>query len=260
MEDDRFQVERIGPVARCTMNLPEKMNALCPAMCLPMLAAMPLLLEDPAVGAVVLRGAGGNFSVGADFDLIGDHLDPLRLRGFMLRMNAFLSALYHGPKPVIAQVDGFAVGGGLGLALASDLTVASERARFCAGFIRIGAVPDLGTAYFLTERLGLIRAKALALTGDIIDAAEALRIGLVNQVVHPEALDDTAMTLAQKIARHDADALSWTKRCLNQARHRDLQTVMDLEAHIQPLMLSTEAHRSALKRLFAGPSPDGQEI
>ena len=259
MEANGFGVERIGPVARCTMNLPEKMNALCPALCLPMIEEMPPLLEDPAVGAIVLRGAGGNFSVGADFDLIGENLDPLRLRGFMIRMNTFLTALYHGPKPVITQVDGFAVGGGLGLALASDLTVASDRARFCAGFIRIGAVPDLGTAYFLTERLGLIRAKALALTGDVIDAAEALRIGLVNQVVTPEDIDATVMALAGKIAGHDTDALGWTKRCLNQARHRDLQTVMDIEAHIQPLMLSTEAHRAALKRLFKGPPPKSRE-
>lgn len=250
MDTQRFVVERIGPVARCTLNHPETMNALGPETGAPMLAAMQALMVDESVKVIVLRGEGGNFCSGAALTLLGDGLDPTYLRDVMIRINAMLLDLYLGPKPVITEVDGYAVGGGLGLALASDLTIATQRAKLCAGFIRIGAVPDMGVTYFLTERVGMARARQIALTGDIIDADQALSMGLINQIVDNAGIGDAVMALANRIAKAPAEALAWTKRNLNRARHLDLRTVLDLEAHIQPLMLLSPEHRAALKKLF----------
>lgn len=250
MTVEKFIVERIGKVARCTLNHPEKMNALGPEIGAPMVAAIQDLMADDTAKVIVLRGAGGNFCTGADIALLGDHMDPVFLREVMNRVNDILMALYQGPKPVITEVDGYAVGGGFGLALASDMTIASERAKFCAGFIRIGAVPDMGVTYFLTERVGMAAAKQIALTGDIIDADQALSMGLINRVVDHEQISDEVLALATRMAKAPADALAWTKRNLNRSRHLDLQSVLDLEAHIQPLMLLSEEHRAAIKKMF----------
>ncbi|RJQ74322.1 MAG: hypothetical protein C4519_17075 [Desulfobacteraceae bacterium] len=250
MDEERFLVERIGNVARCTLNHPANMNAMGPEMGEPMLRGIDGVMVDDSIRVIVIRGSGGNFCSGSDLSLLGDHMDPAYLRGLMNSINQLLLKLHHGPKPVISEVDGYAVGGGLGLALASDMTLASERAKLCAGFIRIGAVPDMGVTYFLTERVGMARAKEIAFTGDVLDAQTALSIGLINRIVPHEEISEAVMQLAARIAKAPADALSWTKRNLNRATHLDLQTVMDLEAHIQPLMLLSEAHRAAIKKLF----------
>lgn len=250
MSDNGFIVERIGAVARCTMNHPEIMNALNLDTGVPIIDGLNRLLADDTVSVIVLRAEGGNFCTGADLAILGENLNAKDLSGMMNRMNSLLFNLHQGPKIVVTEVDGFAVGGGLGLALASDITYATDQAKFCCGFIRIGAVPDLGATYFLTERLGMVKAKEVALTGDIIDADQALAMGMINRVVSREEISEQVIHLATRIAKAQADALAWTKRNLNRARHVDLQTVLDLEAHVQPLMLLTEEHKAAIKKLL----------
>ena len=250
MTEKGFEVQRIGAVARCSMNCPEKMNALNQATGAPMVEEISKLMGDDTVAVIVLRAEGDNFCTGADLSLLGDNLDPALLRNLMNRMNALLFQLHQGAKIVITEVDGFAVGGGLGLALASDITIATDQAKFCCGFIRIGAVPDMGVTYFLTERLGMAKAKEVALTGDIIDAGQALEMGLINRVVPREAISEAVMKLATRIAKAPPEALALTKRNLNRSRHIDLQTALDIEAHMQPLMLLSEDHKAAIKKLF----------
>jgi len=232
------------------MNYPEKMNALSPETGEPMVEQVQELIADDTVSVIILRGEGGNFCTGSDLALIGDNLDPATLCKLMRRMNALLFDLHQGPKIVITEVDGYALGGGLGLALASDITIATEQAKFCCGFIRIGAVPDMGVTYFLTERLGMVKAKEVALTGDIIDARQALGMGLINRVVPQDAISEDVLQLATRLAKAPPEALALTKRNLNRSRHIDLQTTLDLEAHMQPLMLLSEDHKAAIKKLF----------
>lgn len=250
MTEKGFEVERIGAVARCSLNCPEKMNALSRETGEPMVSAIHELIADETVSVIILRGEGGNFCTGSDLALIGDNLDPAALCEMMRRMNTFLFELHQGPKIVITEVDGYALGGGLGLALASDITIATDQAKFCCGFIRIGAVPDMGVTYFLTERLGMAKAKEVALTGDIIDAGQALEMGLINRVVPREDISEEVLKLATRLAKAPPLALSLTKRNLNRSRHIDLQTALDLEAHMQPLMLLSEDHKAAIKKLF----------
>jgi 2-(1,2-epoxy-1,2-dihydrophenyl)acetyl-CoA isomerase len=232
------------------MNCPEKMNALSQATGAPMVEEISKLMGDDTVSVIVLRAEGDNFCTGSDLDLLGDNLDPAYLCALMKRINAFLLDLHQGPKIIISEVDGYALGGGLGLALASDITIATDQAKFCCGFIRIGAVPDMGVTYFLTERLGMAKAKEVALTGDIIDAGQALEMGLINRVVPREEISEAVMKLATRIAKASPEALALTKRNLNRSRHIDLQTALDLEAHMQPLMLLSEEHKAAIKKLF----------
>jgi len=167
----------------------------------------------------------------------------------MKAVGSLVYRLYTGPKPVIAEVDGFAVGGGLGLALASDITYATERALFCMGFIRIAAAPDMGSSYFLAERIGLARAKKMAFTGEVVGAEEALRMGLVNEVVDHREISDKVMELARRIARRSAGTLAWTKRVMNRYQRLELRSILDLEAHVQPIMLLSEDHKRAVKKI-----------
>lgn len=250
MSDNGFIVEKIGAVARCSLNHSKKMNALNLETGEPMVAAVGRLMADDTVSVIVLRAEGENFCTGSDLALLGDDLDPAFLRRAMNRINGLLFDLHQGPKIIITEVDGYAFGGGLGLALASDFTYATEEAKFCCGFIRIGAVPDMGVTYFLTERLGMAQAKEVALTGDIIGAERALTMGMINRVTPREEISEDVMHLATRLAKAPADALAWTKRNLNRARHLDLQTALDLEAHIQPLMLLSEEHKAAIKKLL----------
>lgn len=251
MPKEPFTVERFGAVARCSMNCPEKMNALSLENGASMIEGIGQLMDDDTVSVIVIRGEGENFCTGADLSLLGDNMDPAPLRDLMNRVNAFLFQLHQGPKIVISEVDGYVFGGGLGLALASDMTVATEEAKFCCGFIRIGAVPDMGATYFLTERLGMAKAREIALTGDIVEADQALKMGLINRVVPRNEISKEVMKLATRIAKAPPETLAWTKRNLNRARHMDLQTALDLEAHIQPLMLLSDEHKKAMKKLFS---------
>ncbi|MDY6794554.1 MAG: enoyl-CoA hydratase-related protein [Actinomycetota bacterium] len=249
MESDIFKVEIEDGIARCSMNSVENMNALSVKLGYPMVEGLNSVLADDDVRVIVLRGEGGHFCSGADLDLLGENHDPTFLNQSMSALAPVIHELYSGPKPVITEVDGFAVGGGMGLALASDITYATERALFCMGFIRIEAAPDMGSSYFLAERVGAARAKEMALTGDIVDAGEALRIGLVNRVVDHDIISGEVMELAAKIARRSPRAVSWTKQVLNRYHLLELRTVLDLECNVQPVMLLCEEHREAVKKI-----------
>ncbi len=249
MESELLLFEREEGILRCSLNIPHKMNALCPELETP-IDDVRRMLRDESIKVIIIRGEGGNFSTGSDIDLLGEKMDPRYLCGIMKKMNAFVHELHEGPWTVITEVDGFAFGGGLGLALCSDITYATERAKFCTGFIKIGAVLDMGASYFLMERIGMVRAKEFALTGNILSSEEALSIGLINKIASHQTISEEVMKVARKIARSSKDALALTKRNLNRARHIDLQTILDLEAHIQPILLLSEEHKEAIKKFF----------
>jgi 2-(1,2-epoxy-1,2-dihydrophenyl)acetyl-CoA isomerase len=118
------------------------------------------------------------------------------------------------------------------------------------GFIKIAAAPDMGSSYFLAERVGLVKAKEMAFTGDIVEAQEALRIGLVNKVVEHAKISNEVMELATYIATKSPEALAATKRMMNGSHLLDLRSVLDLEVNVQPIMLLSEEHRAAIKKIF----------
>ncbi len=248
-ESEVFSVEIEDGVARCTMNGP-KMNALGEDLLFPMCERMSEVLADDDARVIVLRGGEGNFCSGGDVGTMGEKMDPSILNRSMHMINEIGHDLHEGPKPVITEVDGWAVGGGMGWAMASDMTFATERARFMMSFIRISIVPDLGSTYFLPLRVGLIKAKELAFTGRPIGAEEALRIGLVNRVIPHDEISEKTMKVARKIATRPPAVLALMKRHLNIASRTDLRTIMELEESVQPLMVLTEDHQRDIERFL----------
>lgn len=249
MESEYFIVEKADGVARCTMNGPT-MNAMGRDMLPQLHDGLMDALSDDGVRVIVLTGAGGNFCVGADLSIMGEKMDPVFLYENMRKVNEVGFLLHEGPKPVITEVDGWAVGGGFSMAICSDLTYATERAQFYMSFVRISIVPDLGSSYYLTRRVGLARAKELALTGRVIKADEAAEIGLVNRVFDHDAITEEVMKVARRMATRSADVLAKTKRALNVAHTLDLQTILDLEASTQPFMVMTPEHQRDIKKFL----------
>ncbi|MBN2026884.1 MAG: enoyl-CoA hydratase/isomerase family protein [Actinobacteria bacterium] len=250
MGSENFRIEKQDGIARCTMKGPN-MNSLSNVMLPALMEGMRSVLDDDEVRVIVLRGDEGNFCTGADLTTMGDKMDPAMLCAGMRAMGDFVYEIHEGPKPVIAEVDGWAVGGGFGLAMAADITYATERARFFLSWTKLSILPDFGSAYFLTRRVGLSIAKELALTAAIIDADEALRIGLINRVVPHEEISDAVMKLAGKLARRTPNVLATTKRWLNTGHQVDLQTFLDLEAYSQALAVVTPEHDEAIKEFFS---------
>lgn len=250
MESEFFKVEIVDGVASCTMNGP-KMNAMSDKLLIPMVEGLTSVLADEGVRVIVLRGADGNFCTGADLSIMGEEMDPAALFENMQKVTGMMYQLHEGPKPVISEVDGWAVGGGFSLAMASDITYATEKALFLMSFIRISIIPDLGSSYFLTRRVGLARAKELALTGKVIDAQEAHRIGLVNKVVAHEEITGDVMKIARRMASRSSRVLATTKRNLNVAHRVDLRTLMNLEDSTQPFMVLSPEHQRDVEEFFA---------
>lgn len=242
MESEYFKVEVEEGVARCSMNGPN-MNAMGDKMLFPMMEGLKEVLADDAVKVIVIRGEGGNFSTGADLSIMGEKMDPILLKDNMRAMGSLIYQLHEGPKPVITEVDGWAVGGGFGLAMASDITYATERANFYLSFVRLSIVPDFGSAYFLTRRIGLSLAKEFALTGRTMGAEEALRIGLINRIVPHEEISGEVMKLAKRMAGRSPNILAFIKRFLNQGHQVDLQTFLDMEAHVQSIAVLAPEHK-----------------
>jgi 2-(1,2-epoxy-1,2-dihydrophenyl)acetyl-CoA isomerase len=244
-----FKVETDKGIARCTMHGPN-MNAMGVELVFPMIEALKSIFQDDTVRVIVIRGEGGNFSSGADLSILGANADPLFLSENMTLVNSVINELHEGPKPYIAEVDGWVAGAGFSMAVASDITYATERARFYMSFIRISVIPDLGSAYLLTKRVGLSIAKELALTGKIIDAEEALRIGLINKIVSHEDISEEVMKLARRIADRPPKVISLTKRLLNIGHQVSLQTLLDIEAHAQPIMILAPEHKRDVEDFF----------
>lgn len=250
MESEFFKVEMDEGVARCTMSGP-KMNALGEDLLFPMCAMLKEVLADEDARVIVLRGGEGNFCSGGDVGTMGEEMDPVFLHQNMNMINRIGYELHEGSKPVITEVDGWAVGGGMGWAMASDMTYATERARFMMSFVRISIVPDLGSTYFLPHRVGLIKAKDLVFTGRPVGADEALTMGIVNRVIDHDEISAETMKVARKIATRSPRVLELMKRHINIGLRTDLRTIFELEESVQPLMVLSDEHKRDVEKFFA---------
>jgi enoyl-CoA hydratase/carnithine racemase len=248
-------VERAGASWTLRLDRPQQMNSLYRQVYLDLVAGFRLVEEDPDARVVILTGTGDRaFCAGGDKnhdleELAG--LTPERSLDETHVAQAIIRRIRTFPLPVIARVNGVAVGGGLDLALACDLLVASDTARFGSLWIRRGIVPALGGAWFLARAVGTLKAKELVLTGDIIDAAEAERIGLVNRVVPAGELDAEVDRLAASIAAHPPLALRMNKDLVNRAAEADLDTYLDTAAADCYVLSQTAEHADSVAKLLA---------
>ena len=242
-----FLYEVNDGIATLTFNRPEVMNALTFEVYAQLLDLFEALRYDDSVRAIVLTGAEDNFCSGGDVNLIiGEllkrdmkgHLEFTRMTGAVVRNMRLLD------KPIIAALNGMTAGAGSVLALASDLRIASEKARFAFLFTKVGLTgADMGAGYLLPKVVGMGRAFELLLLGDTIDAATAERYGLANRVVPHADLLPTAYQWAKRLAQGPTLAISMTKHMVNNELHMDLTSAIEAEAQAQALMLMGEDHR-----------------
>ena len=238
--------EKRGRVALVTMNRPEIMNALEAPMARELVSAFRDAAADDEIGSIVLTGAGKSFSSGGDLSRLMQGFELLEGRQWLQERYEQLMELARVKKPVIAAVNGYAVGAGFSLALLCDLIIAADTAKFGMAFVKVGLVPDCGALYFLPRLVGLQKAKELVFTGENIDAAEAYRIGIVNRVVPAAELLPAALQLGQQLAEGPAVALAQAKEILNASSSLSLEQVMELEIYAQSLCLQTEDHKEGV--------------
>ncbi len=240
-------VERDGGLVSLTFNRPEKKNALNGQTWLELDDALRKAEEDPGVRALVISGAGGNFSSGADLSGGGNRDEEQRpILESMRTMGNILIRLHRLPKPTLAKVDGVAVGVGLGIALACDLVVASDRARFCEIFSKRGLALDGGNSWVLPRLIGLHKAKELAYFGDMVSADEAAALGLVNKVVAADRLDEAVDEWAQRLANGPTLALSLSKRLLNSSYTSSFDESIEDEGRCQHILFTSTDMREAM--------------
>jgi enoyl-CoA hydratase/carnithine racemase len=239
-------VDRRDGIVTVTLNRPQRKNAVNGPMWDELLAVFREVADRDTDRVLVLTGAEGNFCSGAD--LAGEEGDrrPHQL-AVMRHVGDVCLALYRLPQPTIAKVRGVAVGAGMNLALMCDLVAADETARFSEIFARRGLSIDFGGSWLLPRRIGMHRAKELALLAEIIGAEEAERIGLVNRVVNAAELDGFVSDWAGRLAAGPPIALAQTKRLLNNAVGITLEQALDEEGAAQTVNASTSDTREAMR-------------
>jgi enoyl-CoA hydratase/carnithine racemase len=250
-----YQAE--GNVASITLNRPEAKNAFSSAMIGLWRDSLERARADDGVRVVILTGKGDTFCSGGNIrDMAEGKLKSWDMKKFLWEgVHRIVLAMEDLDKPVIAAVNGAAMGAGLDMALMCDMRLCSDRARLGESYILMGLVPGDGGAFFLPRLVGVAKAMELLLTGETIDPGEALRIGLVNRVVPHELLMDEAMKLARKIAAMPPQAVRMMKRAVYQSLDCTLRAHLDYVSSQLSLLSETEDHREAARSFLEKRKP-----
>ncbi len=250
--------EQQGSIAILTLNRPDVRNTITePAMIEEILDALLRVQEDEAVSVMILTGAGSAFSAGGNVkDMYNQQGmfagDPDQIRNnYRQGIQQIPLAFQRLDVPTIAAVNGPAIGAGCDLTCMCDIRLASDKARFGETFVSVGLIPGDGGAYFLPRVIGYAKALELAFTCRVIDAAEALRIGLVSEVVPHERLLERSMELAAEIAKQPARILRLAKRLFSLAQGKSLEETLEISAAFQALCHHSPEHMQALEAFFA---------
>ncbi|MGH7821888.1 MAG: enoyl-CoA hydratase-related protein [Candidatus Binatia bacterium] len=267
MEYQLIQYETRAEVALVTLNRPEKLNAWTPQMALEQADAIERANADRWIGAIVMTGAGRAFCAGADMErTFQSRIDGRDPGGDTASGQGGMPAgldwvrLCRGAKPLIAAVNGVAVGIGMTMILPFDVILASEKARFGMLFIKVGLVPELASTHLLVSRVGLGKASEMCLSGRIYGAAEAAACGLASRVVEPEKLLDAALELGREIAANPDPQLRMTKELLTlNAAETDLGRVQELESEMLRECWKSAEHKEAVAAFLEKRPPKFRE-
>lgn len=236
MNNETILYEVSDGVATITLNRPDTLNAFNDLMIQETTAAFKQASRDHAVRAILLTGSGRAFSSGQDLADVqareGDFSIGEHLRHGYHRLIAQMIAV---EKPIIGMINGIAAGAGCGIALATDIRIASDKAAFMLAFSRVGLIPDSGVNYFLPRLIGYARAYEMAITADKLPAVTALEWGMVNRVVRHEQLLETAVFIATKLASGPTVAFGLTKRAMLQSWGQSLAESLETEAYLQEI-------------------------
>ncbi len=247
-------------VATLTFNRPDKLNALSRDLLNQSIDCLKRWSRDPEIGAIVLTGAGRAFCAGGDVGMMAkqDEAPPsLEQQIDGLREAQELSwLLYNIPKVTIAAVNGHAMGAGLGVCLSCDLRIASEWAKFGTAYAKVGFGGDFGTTWLLARSVGAAKAKELFFLGDILDAAEAHRLGLVNRVVVADQLAAQVGEIATRIAHGPQVSYRYMKANVNLAMTTDFRTLLDREAETHLRCGQTDDHKEGVRAFLEKRQPN----
>jgi enoyl-CoA hydratase/carnithine racemase len=248
------QTEGVGVI---TLNRPDRLNALDTVTLDELNQVAEHAWNDPAVRCVLITGTGRGFCSGADVKEWADSSSgAMHEDNWVLKMHRLMTRLYRMPKPVIAAVNGVAVGAGFDLALVSDLRIASANARFAMAYVNVGFCPDAGGSYLLPRLIGSARASELIFTGRIIDAPDANALGLLNAMVEPEDLMDGAMEWASRLAHGPTVAIGLAKENIRQNLHLSFEDALRNERRAGEVCAGTEDHREGLAAISEKRSPN----
>jgi len=245
--------EQQGGIVTLTLNAPGERNALSSqAQWDAVVRACERVQRDASVKVVILTGAGSAFCAGGNVKDFRDKRGLAEGDGMAVRENyrngiqRIPLAFYRLDVPTIAAVNGPAIGAGCDLACMADIRIASEKASFAESFVKLGLIPGDGGAWLLQRVVGYARAAEMSFTGDLLDARQALEVGLVSRVVPAEQLLDEAQALASRIAANPGQALRMTKRLMREAQTTRLDSILELSAAYQALTHSSEEHDQAV--------------
>ena len=255
-EDVLIKVE--NKVGTITFNRPEKLNALSRDLLTQSVEALKQWSRDPDIGAIVVTGTGRAFCAGGDVStMAAESEQTLEAKIDGLREMQELSwLLYNTPKITIAAVNGFAMGAGLGVCMSCDLRIASAQAKFGTAYAKVGFGGDFGTTWLLARHVGAAKAKELFFLGDIIDAAEAQRLGLVNRVVAPDELTAQVNEIATRIAHGPLTSYRYMKANVNLALTADFRTLLEREAETHLRCGQTEDHKEGVRAFLEKRPPN----
>jgi len=250
--------EKENGIGVVCINRPQALNALNSGVFSELYQVFSEISTDNKVKVVIITGAGDKaFVAGTDITEMKSR-SSLEIKDFAMAVRKANEAIYNLGKPVIAAINGFALGGGLELAMVCDLRICSESARFGQPEINLGIIPGGGGTQRLTRLVGMTKAKELLFTGDIIDAQTALDIGLVNKVVPKGKLMDEAKALAQKLLGKGAVALRLVKGAINSGANMDLNSALDFEAECFATCFSTEDQKEGMNAFIEKRKPKFQ--
>src|SRR5712671_910075 len=252
-----IQTQVADRIATLTFHRPEKLNALSQQLISDSIATLRAWSTDPAIGVIVVTGSGRAFCAGGDVSSMAkdtgrsleESIDGLRA------WQELSWLLYSIPKVTIAAVNGFAMGAGLGVSLACDLRIASDQAKFGTAYAKVGYGGDFGTTWLLTHYVGAPKAKELLFLADVIDAAEAHRLGLVNRVVEHDALRATANDIASHVAHGPLTSYRYMKANVNMASSADFKATLDREAETHLRCGQTEDHKEGVRAFLEKRAP-----
>ena len=245
--------EKKDHIAKISLNIPETRNALNLKVREELLEVLAVLREDDSLRVAILTGTGDAFCAGGDIRTM-EGVTPVAGRIRLKTGQRLIKSMVELEKPIIAAINGVAAGAGVSLALASDILLASDKARFFIPFTRIGLIPDWGQFYFLPLRVGITKAKELMLTGDPVDSEEAARIGLINKVVPHDLLEKEAYSLADRLSSGATQAYAMIKAALNRWP-AGLEAFMEMESAMQAVAFSSEDFEEGRKAFLEKRTP-----
>jgi enoyl-CoA hydratase/carnithine racemase len=257
MELTRILWDVQNGVGIATLNRPERLNALDVRTIAELEYALRITANSESIRCLLIAANGRGFCAGADvkeWSSESGEPDPAE-DGWATRMHRLVAGLYRLPKPVIAAINGVAVGGGFDLALAADLRIASTNARFGQVYVNVGFCPDAGGSFLLPRIIGPTRAKELIFTGRIIGAQEANELGLLNALVEPDELQATAMEWAIRLASGPTIAIGLAKQNIHQNADLSIEDALANENRAGGICGRTEDHREGLQAVIEKRSP-----